>query len=272
MEKTGLFYLYNSIIGRFVLKILVNPYISYICGIFLDSPLSVLLIKPFISKNNINIDEYESVKYKSFNEFFSRKIKPGKRVISDNPNEFISPCDAYLSCYKLNEQTVIPAKQSEYNLHSLLRDKKLATEFENGWCLVFRLCVDHYHRYIYTDNGRILCKRKIKGVLHTVRPVALRARPVFVENTREYMLLDTENFGRIIQMEVGAMLVGKIENFDEKGSFVRGAEKGRFLYGGSTIIMLVKEDKICIDAGLVNAGKDGKEISVKMGQNLGSVL
>ncbi len=67
-------------------------------------------------------------------------------------------------------------------------------------------------------------------------------------------------------------VAGKIENFDEKGSFVRGAEKGRFLYGGSTIIMLVKEDKICIDAGLVNAGKDGKEISVKMGQNLGSVL
>ena len=266
MRRTALDYLYNTVPGRIVLKALVNPVISNICGVFLDSSLSTFLIKPFIDNNNINMDEFEDVKYKSFNEFFSRRIKIGKRNIENTPDMLIAPCDAFLTCIKIDEQTVYPVKQSEYDIKSLLRDRKLAKEFENGWCMVFRLCVDHYHRYIYPDHGNIRCKRKISGILHTVQPIALRNRPVFIENTREYMVIDTENFGRTVQMEVGAMLVGKIENYDANGIVKRGQEKGRFLYGGSTIILLLKENVVQINEEILNSSNNGDEFAVKMGQ------
>ena len=129
--------------------------------------------------------------------------------------------------------------------------RRLAAEFDGGLCLVFRLCVDNYHRYHYFDDGSKGRNMFIPGRLHTVRPIALRNLPVFVENSREYTVMDTENFGRAIQMEVGAMLVGKIANNHEEHEFKRGEEKGCFLYGGSTVILLLKRNP---DSSATGAG------------------
>ena len=125
----------------------------------------------------------------------------------------------------MNKDTVIPVKQSQYTLASLLQNDQLAAEYEDGLCLVFRLCVDNYHRYSYADSGKKSSNVFIKGVLHTVRPIALENRPVFVENCREYTQIESEAFGKIIQMEVGAMLVGRIVNLEGEGFAERGKEK-----------------------------------------------
>ena len=74
-DSKTLNFLYHNILGRLFLKILVRPTISKIAGWFMDTRLSTVVIKKFIEKNNIDLDEYEEKKYTSYNDFFTRKIK-----------------------------------------------------------------------------------------------------------------------------------------------------------------------------------------------------
>lgn len=263
-------FLYHTKVGRVVLKALVRPGLSKACGKFLDTKASKFLIKPFIKNNGIDMSEYMEEEYTCFNDCFCRHIKPEYRPVDMMPNNLVSPCDGLLSAYKISDGLVIPVKGSKYSIKGLLRNESLAREFEGGSCLVFRLCVNHYHRYSYPDAGSKGENIFIPGVLHTVRPIALETFPVFVENSREYTVLDTVNFGRIVQMEVGAMLVGKISNNMGSGNFSRGEEKGKFLYGGSTIIMLVSKDQANIKNEYFDATNRGEETPIKLGQVIGN--
>lgn len=262
-------FLYGTFVGRVMLSILTRPSLSKICGAFLDSPLSKPLIGPFVRSNAIDLSEFYSGDFKCFNDCFARLIKPGKRPFSDDPKAFCSPCDAFLSVYDIEDDTVIPVKQSRYSISRLLHSRKLARHYNGGYCLVFRLCVNHYHRYAYFDNGIKGENHFIEGKLHTVQPVALEGIPVFTENCREFTVMKTSNFGTAIQVEVGAMLVGKIKNHHGRHVFKRGQEKGCFLYGGSTVILLIEKDRLVIDDNILKASAKGEETPVTMGEILG---
>lgn len=262
-------FLYNTVPGRVILKPLTSPQLSRLCGHFLDSPYSRFLIRPFVHNNHIHLSDYEVDNIRSFNDFFSRKIREGKRPIDLKEENLIAPCDGLLSVWKIEKNTVFPVKQSRYTVSSLLRNKKLAQRYNGGYCLVFRLCVNHYHRYCYVDSGEKSKNIFIPGRLHTVRPVALRKVPVFTENSREYTAIKTSEFGIVTQMEVGAMLVGRIVNHRGKGVSVRGKEKGYFQYGGSTIIVLVESEHVHIRKDILESTALTKETPVKMGEVIG---
>lgn len=267
-NRGALNFLYNTALGRIILKPLCSRALSKICGAFLSCRLSKPLIKGFVKNNGINLADYESNNFKCFNDCFCRKIKPELRPIDNEKTHFISPCDGLLSVYNITDETVLPIKQSSYTVSELLGGDEVYKKYKDGICFVFRLCVDHYHRYCYVDNLKI-CKRKfIKGRLHTVRPIALRRYPVFVQNCREYTVMETENFGTVTQIEVGAMLVGKIKNHHSEGEFSKGEEKGMFLYGGSTIVVLVEKDRLEINQSLLDETAKGNETPVKMGECL----
>ena len=223
-------FLYKTVPGRLLLKVLASRPVSRLCGRFLDSPCSGFLIQGFARRNGIVLADYETDGIRTFNQFFRRKIKEGRRPFDMEPQHLPSPCDGLLSAWNIEEGTVIPVKQSRYTVRSLLQDEELAASFDGGVCLVFRLCVDNYHRYSYADSGKKGRNVFIPGVLHTVRPVALESLPVFSENCREYTVIESECFGKIVQMEVGAMLVGRIVNAEGEGTAVRGKEKGFFEY------------------------------------------
>ena len=263
------YFLYNTISGRTMLKVLTAPVVSKVCGAFCDSPLSKPLIGPFIRANAIDMSQFFANDMRCFNDCFARRIKPGKRAFDNDPKAFCACCDGLLTVYEIKGDTVIPVKQSVYNIPRLLHSRKLAKRYDGGYCLVFRLCVDNYHRYAYFDNGKKGENHFIKGVLHTVRPVALEKIPVFTENCREFTVMNTENFGKVTQMEVGAMLVGKIKNHHGRHVFSRGEEKGCFLYGGSTIIQLFEKDRLVIDDNILKASAGGVETPVLMGEKLG---
>ena len=266
----SLTFLYKTTPGRFFLKPLASRPLSKLCGSFLDSRLSAFLIKSFAKNNNINLDDYETDGIKTFNQFFRRKIKEGRRPFDSNPSNLCTPCDGLLSVWNINQETVIPVKQSQYTVSSLLQNKELAAEYNGGLCLVFRLCVDNYHRYAYAESGKKGPNIFIPGVLHTVRPIALETLPVFVENCREYTVIESPVFGKLVQMEVGAMLVGRIVNLEGEGMAERGKEKGFFEYGGSTIILLLKKDAAKIKTEIIENSKAGIETPVKMGEVIGS--
>lgn len=272
MDKI-LHFLYTTFPGRVILKGLTLKQVSVMAGKFLDSHLSKPLIKPFAEKNNIDLSICERDKisdYDNFNDFFTRQLKDGMRPIGQDETRLMAPCDGLLSAYVITEGLVIPVKRSCYKVSDLLHSKKLANEYNGGLCLVYRLSVNHYHRYVYCESGIKGKNHRINGVLHTVQPIALRHEPVFTENQREFVQIKTENFGKMIQMEVGALLVGKIKNHHLKAKNVlRGEEKGYFKYGGSTVIVLVKKDYIGnIDPKYYLNTLHNIETPVKMGQYL----
>lgn len=263
--------LYGTSAGRCALKILVSPVITKLGGLYMSSPLSKMNINSFIENNDIDMSQYEDKKYKSYNDFFTRKIKPGKRPYDIAASALMAPADSKLTVYHLSRDTLLTIKNSTYRVSDLFNDRELAQEYENGLCLIFRLAVDDYHRYSYIDNGTVVARRFIPGVFHTVNPIANDHYPVYKTNTREYMVMETENFGKIIQMEVGAMMVGKIVN-DARQTFTKGEEKGYFEFGGSTVVLFFKERTVEIDQDILDNSKQDIETKVRLGETIGHKL
>ncbi len=271
-QERVLSFLYGTTAGRLLLKPLTAPWISRAAGSFLSCGLSRPLIKPFIKKNNIDMEQFEDITYPNYNEFFSRKIRPGARTVDMEASHLISPADSKLTVLPVTKEGRFTLKHTEYTLTSLLRDEKLAAEFEGGSVLIFRLTVDDYHRYCYIADGEQLYSKRIQGVLHTVNPIANDHYPIYKENCREYCLLRSDVFGDMVMMEVGALLVGKIVNHHEKGPVLRGQEKGYFQFGGSTVVLLIKANTIRIDSDILQNSAEGIETVVKYGEKIAARL
>ena len=269
-QDKALAFLYQTRIGRGLLAVLVKPWISSAAGRFLDSSASRWLIGPFMKKSGIDLSEYEMEDYRSFNEFFTRKIKPECRKTDKEEAHLIAPCDSKLSVYTISQGARFVIKDTEYSMESLLRNRKLARHYEGGQLLVFRLAVDDYHRYCYVDDGLKSKNYRIPGIFHTVNPLANDVFPIYKENTREFSVLKSKNFGRILMMEVGALLVGRIVNYHERQEVKRGEEKGRFEFGGSTVILCLEKDRAVIDEDILLNSFRGSETAVKIGEKIGT--
>ena len=157
-----------------------------------------------------------------------------------------------------------------YSISSILDDEELAKKYANGDLIIFRLTPSNYHRYHYFDDGKMLYNKKIKGKFHTVNPIVYDKYEVFKENTREYNVLKTKRFGKVVYMQVGALLVGKINNYNKK-SFKMKEETGYFSYGGSTCILIFEKDTIKINRNILNKSKKNIEVNVKYGEKIGEI-
>lgn len=263
--------MYDSYFCRAFLRVLSIPAFSKFAGALLDSKLSASFISDFAEKNNIDLSDYEPKAYKSFNDFFIRKIKPGSRPLPEDKKALISPSDGKVSAYEIDKVNGFIIKNSVYSVQSLLRDKKLAERFENGYAVIIRLTPDDYHRYCYAATGIKSHDRTINGVLSTVNPVVNEYVPVYKENTRKYCLIRSDDFGDIIQMEVGALLVGRITNAHTYGrrTVLRGEEKGYFEFGGSTIVLLLERNKVKLCQDLLDNTREGFETKLRQGETIG---
>lgn len=263
--------LYSNALGRCFTRVLIRPWVSRAAGWFLDKRVSRFLVKPFVRKNRLDLSDYPARDYASFNDFFTRKILPQRRPTDRDPEHLIAPCDGKLTAIPIWPGTRFSVKGVGYTLEELLRDEKLARSYRGGVCLMFRLTVDDYHRYCYASDGIPGKVVRIPGVYHTVNPRAAAARPIYRENTREYMSLETPCFGRILTMEVGALMVGRIRNHHTDGPVCRGEEKGLFEFGGSTVILLLEKDRVQVDEDIMRNSTAGEETLVKMGEKIGTV-
>ncbi len=264
-----LLFLYHTVFGRMILKGLVQPKVSAIAGRYLSSEASRWLVPYYIRKHDIDMSDIviPAEGFASFNAFFTRSR--AKWRCDWAKDHLISPCDGYLKYVKIKKNKVFAVKHTEFSLEDLLQDKRLADRFLDGVALIFRLTPANYHRYCYAADGRSLSISKIAGRLHCVRPVALRKFPVFAQNCREYQVIETDSFGTVVQMEIGALLVGKISNHKKAARAERvyaGEEKGYFEFGGSTIIILLPKDAACFPGKLYRRKNEDGEITVHMGE------
>lgn len=265
-------FLYGNALGRGIVSVLIRPWVSKTAGKLMDSSISRLAIPSFIQKNRIDMTQFEDRAFRSFNDFFTRQIRPEVRPVDMEPTHLISPCDCKLTVYPITEDLQVEVKGGVYTMESLLRSKTLAQQFAGGVFLLLRLTKADYHRYCYIDSGIKGENVHIDGVFHTVNPAALERCPVYKENTREYTMLESENFGPVMMMEVGATMVGRIVNYHGAQAVKRGQEKGKFEFGGSTLIVCLEKDRVRIDEDLLENTRNGVETVVKQGERIGCVI
>ena len=272
-------WLYQTPSGQGVSGLLALKPVSYIYGKLQDAPWSKKKIAPFIRDFDINMEDYlpdeegtEKDPYPNFNRFFVRRFRPGARPFVSAPEEMPAFAEArYFGHRELTNEVRFPVKGAYLSARELLQSQKWAKVFDGGPALIARLCPVDYHRFHFPDDGRLLDSYPLPGELHSVNPMALQGRPdIFLANEREVSILETENFGKLAYVEVGAIMVGKIVQTYKGREFERGNEKGYFLFGGSSIVVLGEPGKWAPSQDILDYTAKGIETYVHLGTPVGN--
>lgn len=271
-------WIYSSPVGLNFLELMVKKkFFSKLYGKYCDSKHSAKKVSKFIDDFNINEKEFTLKKsdFKSFNDFFYRKLNNDARPIINDENILISPADGRLFAYEnIDIHNLIQVKGLTYSLDELLKNTELAEKYIGGTCLLFRLAPVDYHRFHFIDDG--VCEEavKISGSYYSVNPIALEKVPkLFCENKREYSIFHSKHFGDVLYVDVGATCVGSIiQTYTPNEDVIKGDEKGYFKFGGSTIILFFEKDKIIVDRDIIEQTQKGFECKVLMGEKIGTKL
>ncbi|NNH27323.1 archaetidylserine decarboxylase [Acinetobacter terrestris] len=207
-------------------------------------------------------EQSNALKYKSFNEFFTRSLKDGVRTVDDSPNSIVSPADGAISQLgKIEDGDIFQAKGQSFSVEKLIADPQLAEPFKNGQFATVYLSPKDYHRVHMPFAGTLTETLYVPGELFSVNQTTAENIPgLFARNERMVCLFDTE-LGRMAVVLVGAMIVagietvatgkvkptGRLELNQHNLLLEKGAELGRF-YLGSTAVILFEQDKMQWDA------------------------
>ena len=241
-------WLYGARSGRLVAAaVAAGSLVSTVYGMVQNSPWSRRKIAPFVERFGIDLDEFLPGEggtarrpYRSFNDFFIRKFKPGCRHFASAPGDLPAFCEGRYHGYdRVREGDSVPVKGRYLRAGGLLAREEWGERFVDGPLLLARLCPTDYHRFHFPAEGRIIDHYRIDGLYHSVNPLALKKKgEIFCLNKREVSILETEDFGKLAYVEIGALCVGAIVQTFTGTEFVRGQEKGYFLFGGSTVIVM----------------------------------
>jgi phosphatidylserine decarboxylase len=172
----------------------------------------------------------------------------------------------------IDYKKIIQIKGMSYSLSELIQNEELAKEYQGGTYLILRLCPVDYHRFHFFDSGICGASKKVKGEYYSVNPVALKKIPeVFCRNKREYSIFKTDNFGKVLYVEVGATSVGSIiQTYVPDSRIQRGEEKGYFKFGGSTVLLFFQKNKVIIDKEIIDQTNKGFETKIIAAETIGS--
>ena len=267
---------YESPIGKSVTELIAKKKLfSKLYGMYCDTKLSANKIQSFIENFNIDMTMAKKnvTEFASFNDFFIRELTAEARPINKNENILISPGDGRITAYEnISLDNIVQVKNLTYSLKELINDDTIANKYENGVCVILRLCPTDYHRFHFIDSGIPYENHYIKGHYYSVNPIALKAIPkLFCENKREWSLFKSDNFKDILHIEVGATCVGSIlQTYSPNIKVNKGDEKGYFKFGGSTTILFFEKDSVNIDSDILDQSKFGFECKVQFGENIGT--
>jgi phosphatidylserine decarboxylase len=264
-------FVYENPVGSLPLHALVKHRLfSFWYGSRMDAAASREKVQPFIEQYGVDVSELADSpeSYRTFNEFFYRKLKPSARPIAAGANEIALPADGrHLVLPDIAACEAFFVKGVRFDLSALLRDASLAERFAHGSMLISRLCPVDYHRFHFPFGGTPAASKVVTGPFYSVSPIALRRRPsILWENQREITLLRTETLGDVLLLEIGATCVGSIvQSFTPGQSVAKGDEKGYFRFGGSCCITIFEPNRIRFADDLVEHSAAGREVYAKMG-------
>jgi phosphatidylserine decarboxylase len=266
---------YGNPLGALSLSAFVKrPFFSKWYGRRMSTPESAARVRPFVAEYELDAEDFaaEVASYRSFNEFFYRKLKPSARPVDADKHSAVFPADGrHLGFQKASEISGVFVKGQKFDLPTLLGDAALAAKYADGSLVLSRLCPVDYHRFHFPVAGTPGKTRMIAGPLFSVNPIALRQQLAYLwTNKRCVTELQTEHFGTVICMEIGATCVGTIEQTFQPGERVeKGAEKGYFAFGGSSTLTLFEPGRIELEEDLRDNSARQVELYARIGSRLG---
>jgi phosphatidylserine decarboxylase len=271
MGDGALRFAYETLLGRTLWPILFgSKAVSAIMGIYYDSQRSRNAIEQLAAIPGCMAEEAEKPlnEYVSFNDFFTRRLKPGSRPVGDG---FTSPADGRLMLYLgADAKAPFPLKGAKRSLRDIVGLDN-ALDFEDGKydIAVVRLAPVDYHRFHFpcdceTPEPTLV----IPGEYHSVNPIALLKRPdVYIDNERQVVACDA-SFGRFWMIDVGAFGVGTIVQTWRGRKHQKGEERGYFKFGGSTVVVVARAGALTFDSDIVANSAEGVETRVRCGERI----
>lgn len=267
---------YESSLGRVGLTLVAKRlWFSRLFGWQMSRPSSRARVLPFIADYNVDASEFGEAaeSYASFNDFFYRALKPEARPIDSDPGTVVFPADGrHLGFSNLSTVDGVFVKGQFFELPTLLGSDSLASRYANGSAVLSRLCPVDYHRYHFGAAGVPGEPRLINGMLNSVSPIALRRElGLLAENKRVLTELESERFGTILILEIGATNVGTLRQSFESGRRVeKGEQKGWFEFGGSAVMTFFEPGRVVLAEDLLAHSAEQREIYARMGDVLGT--
>jgi phosphatidylserine decarboxylase len=249
-----------------------QPLYDWIDAAYQNTPWSARRIEPFIRQHHIDMDEFEPVNYRSFAEFFGRRLRPGVRKFPSAPGEMGAFAEArYLAWDRVDAQQQFPVKGHSLSAERILGNAGWARPFLGGPALLARLAPVDYHHVHYPDDGHTFVHDRHGRRLWTVNWHALQSKPdILFSNERQINILETRHFGRLGFVEVGALSVGRIVQVHPLDApFRRGMEKSAFRFGGSAIVVFGEPGRWRPFDDLLEHTRRGIETFVRLGQPVG---
>jgi phosphatidylserine decarboxylase len=266
---------YGNPLGAISLNAFVKrPFFSAWYGRRMSTPKSAERVAPFVEKYGLDPADFaeQPSSYRSFNEFFYRKLKPAARRIDADESSIVFPADGrHLGFQKASAIQGVFVKGQKFDLSTLLGDEKLAARYADGALVLSRLCPVDYHRFHFPAAGIPGETRLIDGPLFSVNPIALRQRLAYLwTNKRTITQLITERFGTVLLLEIGATCVGTIRQTFTPGERVeKGDEKGYFAFGGSSTLTIFEPGKIQLVQDLLENSANQIELYARIGSPMG---
>jgi phosphatidylserine decarboxylase len=268
---------YGNPLGRASLELFVKrAFFSRFYGWWMDRPSTAAKVRPFVE--TFGLDAQEFVKgideFISFNDFFSRELKSDARPIADDKDAIVFPADGrHLGFQDLSQVEHVFVKGQSFDLDSLLGDAGLANRYRHGSAVLSRLCPTDYHRFHFSIEGKANSPQFINGDLYSVNPMALRQNLGYLwENKRMLTSVNTEHWGQVLIMEIGATNVGSIVQTFQSNSALqqKGQEKGYFRFGGSATMTFFEPGAVFLVNDLLTHSSNGIELYARMGDFMGS--
>jgi phosphatidylserine decarboxylase len=266
---------YGNPLGAISLEAFVKrPFFSAWYGRRMSTPESAARVEPFIAQYGLDPADFAdaAASYRSFNEFFYRKLKPAARPVDADESGVVFPADGrHLGFARASAIDGVFVKGQKFDLPALLGERKLAERYADGALVLSRLCPVDYHRFHFPAAGVPGETRLIQGPLFSVNPIALRQRLAYLwTNKRSITELKTERFGRVLCLEIGATCVGTIrQTFTPGQPVAKGAEKGYFAFGGSSTLTLFEPGAVHLEADLLENSANQIELYARIGSRMG---
>jgi phosphatidylserine decarboxylase precursor len=242
-------------------------------GSFLDTPASAAGIETFASKPNYNMDDYfvSPSGWLSFNQFFAREVKPGKRPVAEPGNDrvIVSPADAvFMGYWPINEDSTVTVKGANWAISDLLDGSPYKDAFRNGIYMHSFLYIDDYHRYHVPVGGEIKEIRNISGrVYMDVRRKPDGTLDVIDGDTYQFsqerglVIIDSPEVGLVAVLPIGMSYVSSVNLTPEVGAVLqKGEEFGFFMFGGSDVVVLFQDNDVVLDAEVGSKYLQGQRI------------
>ena len=223
------------------------------------------LVRWFVAKYGVDMSEAavsDIAAYASFNDFFTRALKPGARPLADA--DLVCPVDGTISQFgRIEHDQILQAKGHRYSTRALVGgDAALAERFHDGSFATLYLSPKDYHRIHMPCDGTLTRMIHVPGALFSVNPTTARGVPgLFARNERVVCVFDSARLGTFVLTLVGATIVGSMatvwhgavnpprvrrarEWHYPDGNIVlkKGEEMGRFMLGSTVVLLFPQQD------------------------------